>query len=312
MVYEAPMKEDVGMGEIKKSGDLVRLLLARRCFYRGISLSIRGYRGESDDGAGRPSNVSFSVSWRMVSLVFLALPCYTAAIDPLSRCEWNHAFEESKRGAVESVTRHTTALGTVRALTFAIRSGLPDFHPGILCVDEIQAGGSERMLHHSFFSLYELVETASADVGLLIAEAIYDDQLTPRQGRYKGPRFDFQSDCEICLVQKIGVDAGRPSRGGNARYTKTPIGMVRIPGGFPRDEICSILARTFNAGWCQLADEAYMRPSQIASETGEVLYNHYGRRFARVVRFESNFRQVIGPVVFFACMGERIVKYPIK
>jgi hypothetical protein len=207
-----------------------------------------------------------------------------------------------------------TSLGTStssaghKRLTFAIYYGLPYRHPGIIHIEEIQAGGSERRLSQSHFELYD-PRIARAGLGLLIGKAIVDDLLTPRQGRYKGPRFDFQSDCEICLIRKTGVDAGLLGRGGSARYTKTPIGTAHIPGDLARDEVCAAIAATFNAGWERLAEEAYVHPSQVASGTGAVVYDHMGWRFSRIACFESNFRQIVGPVVFFAYQDERITEF---
>jgi len=200
-----------------------------------------------------------------------------------------------------------TVASSGRVLTFAITSGLPDVHPGIVHLEERLPGGSYRSLHHRFICLYQ-PEVAS-DLGQVIAGAIYDDLLIPRHGREKGPRFDFQSACEIHLIQRTGVDAGKPSRGGNARYTTAPIGITPLPGGLSRGEICAAIARTFHSGWQRLADEAYVHPSQVASGTGSVVYDYLGWRFTRVARFESNFRQITGPVVFFACQDEHITEF---
>ena len=79
--------------------------------------------------------------------------------------------------------RPSSAL-TARTLTFAILSGLPDYHPGKLRVEEIQASGSARILHHGFFDLYR-PEVGMSDLGLLIARSIYDDMNTKGQEKVR-------------------------------------------------------------------------------------------------------------------------------
>jgi hypothetical protein len=196
---------------------------------------------------------------------------------------------------VGSMNQRLTDNGTKngKILTFLIETQLADKHPGVIRLRELR-NGSRRFLKDSFLFLYKQNQEQGT-VGEAIARCIYQDQIENRQGRYKGPRWDFQQPCQIQMIQiieRLGLTTGQKEK-----VQKREIGQIHLSSGVSAQAIISQIGHMIDTGWQAPPEEAYRDPDDARIDG---LSTSSGNRFPLIVEFEQNYHQRKGAVVFLA------------
>ena len=177
-------------------------------------------------------------------------------------------------------------------LTFFIETQLADSHPGVIRVRELRKG-AKRLLKRSHVFLDRL-DREKETAGEAIAHLIYEDQTEHRQGKYKGPRWNFLYATQLHLIQVI--ERPDPSLGQNARPLKKEVGTALIPGELDAPAIIACIAKVIDDGWQPPPDEAYLASEE--PNTGSA--RSAGPPFPLTVQCLYNYRTLTGPVVFIA------------
>ncbi len=131
-----------------------------------------------------------------------------------------------------------------------------------------------------------------------LARLIYDDQTENRQGKYKGPRWDFQHATKLHLIQVI--ERPDPSLGHIGKPIKRDVGTVHIPGKLNAPAIIARITQVINEGLQPPPDEAYLAPETPNAATGTAPSTGGERRFPLVLHCTYNNRTLTGPLVFIA------------
>jgi len=177
-------------------------------------------------------------------------------------------------------------------LTFFIETQLADSHLGVIRVRELRKG-AKRLLKRSHVFL-DRMDREKETAGEAIAHLIYEDQTEHRQGKYKGPRWNFQHPTQLHLIQVI--ERPDPSLGQNEKPTKKEVGTVHIPGELDAPAIIARIAQVIDDGWQPPPDEAYLAPE--APNAGSARSTE--PPFPLTVQCMYNSRTLRGPVVFIA------------
>jgi tetratricopeptide (TPR) repeat protein len=175
-------------------------------------------------------------------------------------------------------------------LTFFIETQLADTHPGVIRLRELRKS-TKRFLKHSHIFLNQQ-ERGKETVGTTIARLIYDDQIENRQGKYKGPRWDFQRPTRLHLIQVIERPASSSMPG--TKPLKKEVGTVHIPGGLDASALIVSLAQVIDEGWQPPPEAAYLAPEK--TQTAQSIEPH----FPLTVHCLYNYRPLSGPAVFIA------------
>jgi hypothetical protein len=184
-----------------------------------------------------------------------------------------------------------------QALTFFIETQLVDAHPGVVRLRELRHG-TRRLLKRSHLLLYQL-DREQGTAGEALARLIYEDQVASRQGKQKGPRWNFQQPCRVHLIQVIA----RPSVGAGLKWNafKREIGEIHLPGGLLPQAVVARLAQAIDTGWQPPPDEAYRPPDEFEKGLSPI---RDGNGLPTVVEFEHNYRRKRGVIVFIATNEE--------
>lgn len=174
-------------------------------------------------------------------------------------------------------------------LTFFIETQLADSHPGVIRVRELRKD-IKRMLKRSHVFLDRL-DREKETAGEAIARLIYEDQTEHRQGKYKGPRWNFQHATQLHLIQVI--ERPDPSLGQNARPLKKEVGTAHIPGELDAPAIITCIAKVIDDGWQPPPDEAYFASEE--PNTGSA--RSAGPPFPLTVQCLYNYRILTGPII---------------
>lgn len=210
------------------------------------------------------------------------------------RAVWDTGKDSMDRSPLEEKA------GEGAELTFFIETLLTDAHPGVIRVRELRKG-IKRSLKRSHVFLYQL-ERGKETVGETIARLIYEDQVEDRQGRYKGPRWDWKQATQLHLIQVIEQPEPRP----NARPVKREVGTAHIPGELDAPAIIARIAQVIDEGLQQPPpDEAY-RPPEPNTPISTTPSTNTEHPFPLVAQCVWNYRTVTGPVVFIAMEDDGI------
>lgn len=174
--------------------------------------------------------------------------------------------------------------------TFFIEIQLDDAHPGVIRLHELRKD-RQRFLKHGYILLHQ-PEPGKETVGETIARLIYEDQTDNRQGKYQGPRWNFQHPARLHFLHKIEQP---DSAGHNAIPLVRELGTAHIPGGLDKAAILTCIAQVIDKGWQPLS-KAATTTENVQREEAESSEPD----FPLTIRCMHNNRFISGPVVFMA------------